>query len=894
MRRVLSRFLTTFRACRAEEDLVREMASHLAMLEEEHRRRGLTPDEARLAARRSMGSVALAKDRHRDVRSFGWVDDARQDLRCAFRTLGRNPGFTAVAILPMALSIGATATLFSVVYGVLMRPLPWPEAGRLIRLQETRGGHVSRIPWTITNAAYLAWRDQPTTIEDLGGWFRSRPMTMSSDRESERLTIGGVTPSLFSVLKARPEIGRVFVDGESERTRVVILGYALWQRRFGARTDIIGTSVRLDNQPYTIVGVMPRSFSFPTPETEAWTPFVVAPVQAPGNTIRLMMFSAMARLRDRATAEQAAAEATSRARGAPDLKQTAIALFGSNGVPGLIAAPALDVMTADVRPALMILLAAVGLLFVASTASLVVLQLARIATRRREIAVRSAIGAATARLVRQWLVESAMLGLLGAAAGLLAAMLLHRSLPAVLPAGFPRVEDVRLDWRVAVFACLVACLASFACGMVPAFGRRDRLGDALTDGPAITPPVKRTPAARVRTVFMGAQVAVACILLVGASLLVRSFSALLAVDRGFDPHGLLTMRIPLPPRSTFVTHQTFIDRVQARFRALPGVTDVAFGNALPFVTPGLYSGLDLYLPRDPSTKVEVQTIMRAVSPEYFRAMRLRITQGRPMSASDIESSPPVMVVNRTFASRYLEGNAIGQHLTIRSDRPPFEVVGVVDDMRQGSNTGATGANLGGLLDPPLAELFLSLRQWPYDVQEIIPVIRSAGDPAALAADARAIIRAEDPSLPVDSLMTMDDRVAESLAGPRTYAVFLAGFAICALAIAGVGLYGVVSYTTAQRTREIGLRTALGAQRGDVMTLVGKQAIGITIGGLATGLIASFFLSKTMSSLIYGVSVRDAISFLIVPMVLLIVSLFACAVPVWRATRIDPIDALRTS
>jgi putative ABC transport system permease protein len=884
-----------FRARRAEEDLVREMASHLAMLEEEHRRRGLTPDEARLAARRSMGSVALAQDRHRDARSFGWIDDARQDLRCAFRTLGRNPGFTAVAILTMALSIGATATLFSVVYGVLMRPLPWPEAGRLVRLQETRGGRVSRIPWTITNAAYLAWRDKPTTIEDIGGWFRSRPMTMSSDRESERLTIGGVTPSLFSVLRARPEIGRVFVDGDSERTRVVILGYALWQRRFGARTDIIGTSVRLDNQPYTIVGVMPRSFSFPTPETEAWTPFVVAPVQAPGNTIRLMMFSAMARLRAGATPEQAAAEATSRARGAPDLKQTAIALFGSNGVPGLIAAPALDVMTAEVRPALMILLAAVGLLFVASTASLVVLQLARVATRRREIAVRSAIGAGTARLVRQWLVESAMLGLLGAAAGLFAAMLVHRSLPAVLPAGFPRVEDVRLDWRVAVFACVVACLASFACGMVPAFGRRRaRLVDALTDGPAITPPVRRTPAARVRILFMGAQVAVACILLVGASLLVRSFSALLAVDRGFDPHGLLTMRIPLPPRSTFVTHKAFLDRVQERFRALPGVTDVAFGNALPFVTPGLYSGLDLYLPRDPSTKVEVQTIMRAVSPEYFRAMGLRITQGRPMSASDIESSPPVMVVNRTFASRYLEGNAIGQHLTIRSDRPSFEVIGVVDDMRQGSNTGGTGVNLGGVLDPPLAEMFLSHRQWPYDVQDIIAVIRSAADPAALTADVRAIVRAEDPSLPVDSLMTMDDRVAESLAGPRTYAVFLAGFALCALAIAGVGLYGVLSYTTAQRTREIGLRTALGAQTGDVMTLVGKQAIGITIGGLATGLIASFFLSTTMSSLIYGVSARDAISFVTVPAVLLIVSTLACAVPVWRATRIDPIDALRST
>jgi putative ABC transport system permease protein len=719
-------------------------------------------------------------------------------------------------------------------------------------------------------------------------------MTIASDQEPERMLVGGVTPSLFRVLRARPAIGRLFLENEVGRgpSRVVILGFGLWQRRFGGRVDIIGTSVRLDGQPYTVVGVMPREFAFPSRETEAWTPLGVVSVNGEGGVIRLMMFSAMARLRSGVTVAQAATEATTRARGAPDLKQTAIALFGSNGIPGVTAAPAIDVMTAEVRPALLILLAAVGLLFLASTASLIVLQLSRVARRSREIAVRVAIGAGGARLVRQWLVESAFLGLAGAATGLIVATMLHRGLPAVLPASFPRVDDVRIDWRVAVFACGVAILASLACGMVPAFRRRDGRVDSLAQGAVTTPAVTRTPAARVRTVLMAGQVAVACVLLVGGLLLARSFFALVDVDRGFDPRGILTMRVPVPAQSNFAKYMSLLERLHMRLGTMPGVTDVAFGNALPFVTPGLYSGMDLFLPRDPSAKVEVQAIQRAVSPEYFRAMRLRVGRGRPIASSDTESSVPVVVVNRTFASRYLGDNAIGQHLTIRSDRPSFEVIGVVDDMRQGNIPGDTTA-FGGVLNPPQAEMFFSHRQWPYPIEEIIIVIRTTGDPAALAADARAIIRDQDSSLPVDSMMTMEARVAGSLAGPRSYMVFLVGFALCALAIAAVGLFGVLSYTTSQRAREIGVRVALGAAQRDIAALVARQAFTMTVGGLLVGLIAAFFLSQSLSTLLFGISARDALSFSVVPLILIVASLAACAAPTWRATRIDPMLALRS-
>jgi len=300
------------------------------------------------------------------------------------------------------------------------------------------------------------------------------------------------------------------------------------------------------------------------------------------------------------------------------------------------------------------------------------------------------------------------------------------------------------------------------------------------------------------------------------------------------------------------------------------------------------------LPRDPLTKVDVQAAMRVVSPEYFRAMRLRALQGRPLTASDTATSAQVIVVNRTFAIRYLGDRPIGQRLNLGlANVREAEVVGVVEDMRQGGTGGDSASRFGGVLEPPQPEIFLPHRQWPFPIEDVIVVVRTASDPSALATDARALVRAEDPTLPVDSVMTMEDRVAASLAGPRSYAVFLVGFALCALAIAGVGLFGVLSYTTSQRTREIGLRSALGARRTDVLALVGRQALTMTCAGVVVGLVASFFLSQSLSSLLYGISTRDALSFTVVPIVLIVVSIAACAAPAWRATRIDPLVALRT-
>jgi putative ABC transport system permease protein len=897
MKRFFRRLMSPFTQRRDDTELAREVASHLALLEDDHRRRGLSPHEARLAARRAIGSIALTSDLHRDARSFPWIEDALIDLRIAARMLMAAPGFASVVVLTMALSIGATTTLFSLSYGVLMRPMPWPDADRVMRVFETRGGRTPRVPLTVSNGTYLAWAELPSTIEDIGGWFRNTPTTMILDGQPERVPVAAITPSLLRVLRALPEIGRPFSDDDAApgQNGSVLISWGVWQRRLGGRADAIGTRMRLNDRDYTIVGVMPRHFAFPNAETAAWTPSRVVPVRGANETIAMQIFSAMARLKPGASPEQASSEATARGRAAPDPRQAAVALFGGNGPVTVSVLPARDVLTAQVRPALLILMAAVVLLLLASTASLVVLQLSRVTRRTREIAVRMAIGAGAGRLVRQWLVESALLGIIGGLLGLLIAILLHRGLPLVLPPGFPRLDEVGLDWRVAAFAWTVAVIVSLCCGMVPAFRRRrDRVSEALVEGAFATVATTRTPAARVRAAFMASQVAVACVLLVGALLLTRSFLALLDADRGFDPSGVLTVRVPMPSKTTFQQRMAMLDRLQVRLSGLPQVTHAAFGNALPFVTSGGFRGMTMPLPRDPSRTVDVPTITRAVSPEYFQAMRLRVQEGRPLMATDTATSPRVVVVNRTFAAQYLGAHPVGLHLTLKNMRQPdWEVVGVIDDMRQGSvSTDPNTTTFGGVLDPPQPELFFAHRQWDATIEDLIIVVRSAGDPAALGDDVRALVRAEDASLPVDSVMTMDERVAGSLAGPRTYMVFLLGFALCALVIAGVGLCGVLSHTTAQRTREIGLRTALGAQRADVVSLVGRQALAIVMSGIVVGLVAAFALSQSLSALLYGVTARDAISFVVVPIVLMVVSLAACSVPAWRATRINPIDALR--
>jgi putative ABC transport system permease protein len=823
--------------------------------------------------------------------SRSWFAGALHDARYGIRLLRREPGFMAVAILTMALGIGATTTLFSVAYGVLLKPLPWPSAERLVRITETRGGRIGRVRGTMMNGSFLAWADHPETIDGLAAW-RRQAMTMTvRGGEPGRVPVIPITPSAFPMLRARPLIGRLFDSAEGARGApgVALLSYGLWQERFGGRKEVVGQDVRLDDQPFTVVGVMPREFAFPDREARLWTAWAVPPVAGSG-VLTGVIFSALARLRDGATPEQATAEATARARNAPDASLVGMALFGAKGPIDVRATPAREALTAEVRPAIVVLLAAVALLLATATANVASLQLARAATRRHEMAVRAAIGAGAARLARQLLVESAMLGLAGGAAGLALAAALHRALPAVLPADFPRLDDVAMDGRVLLFAVAVSLVTSVVCGLMPAFhARRVNLVESLGDGGAQARSGTGAQTARARTMIMAGQVAVACMLLVGAALLGRSFIALTHAERGYDPANLLTARIPLPASYSMERRIQVLEALVGRLRAIAGVREAAYGNALPLLTSGGFRAFKMRPPSDPSTEIDVNTIQRVVSPGYFRALGLHVRAGRALSEADTMSAPQVIVVSRSFAATYLGSNPIGAVVPnlgmCRGDSDRWQVVGVVDDMRQGPVT-----------DAPQAEVFIPFRQigCTNAVPDPIVLVRTAADPSPYAPMLRDLLREQAPSLALDSVMTMDDRVMTSLARPRTYALLLGGFALFALAIAGVGLFGVLSYSVAQRTREIGVRTALGAQTHDIVRMIFRQGLVIAGTGAALGLLMSAVAVRALSAFLYGVAAYDAASFFLVPLVLAAVAVVACLVPARRAASIDPLRALRES
>jgi putative ABC transport system permease protein len=575
---------------------------------------------------------------------------------------------------------------------------------------------------------------------------------------------------------------------------------------------------------------------------------------------------------------------------------TAVALFGGNGPAEIRAVPAVEQMTADVRPALLVLLTAVALLLVTATANVASLQLARATARRREIAIRAAIGAGAGRLTRQLLVENALFGIGGGAAGVALAAALHRALPALLPADFPRIDAIGVDWRIIVFAAAVSIGAGVVCGLAPAWhARRLDLVESLSeDGSAPVGHGVRLRTARARTLIMAGQLAVTCVLLVGAALLVRSFIALLHADRGYDPANVLTARVSFPSAMKdgvyeYATERrvAFLDRVAERLRSVEGVRDAAYGNALPLLTSGGFRGFKMRPPIDPSAEVDVNVIQRVVSPDYFKALGLRLEAGRTLTPQDTMTSANVILVNRSFAAKYLGPHPLGASIPnlgmCRGDHDRWDVVGVVDDMRQGSVSDA--------LQP---ELFLPARQigCANALSQAIFVVRTAGDPLPLASTLRGIVRDEEPTFPLDSVMTMEDRVMKALAKPRLYAVVLGGFAVFAVVIAGVGLFGVLSYSVAQRAREIGVRSALGARPADIVALIVRQTAGVAAAGIAVGLWAAFVASKWLTAVLYGVAPHDAASFVVVPAVLVVVAALAAAVPARRAARVDPLKVLR--
>ena len=809
-----------------------------------------------------------------------------QDVRYALRVLRHERRHTLLSVVTMALGIGATTTLFSVTYGVLLEPFAWPNGDRIVQLRETRGGNAPRFG-AMSNTAFLAWQDKAETIENIAAWS-SRVVTLTGANEPERVRITAATASLFPVLGARPLIGSFF-EAPDEATRVVVLSERLWRERFAGDSSVLGSTLQLDGETYTVVGVLADRDAYPDRRARAIVPYRVPPPA--GNS--LSMFNAIATLRPGVSPEQSAAEGTARARFAPDTGMTTMAIFGSNGPIEVVATSLRDAVTGDVRRPLIVLLAAVGLMLLTATANIASLQLARMATRTRELAIRAALGAAAHRVTRQLLVENLLLGVMGGAAGLALAWWFQRSMPTLLPADFPRVDTLGINATVLAFAAAVTLATSVLFGVMPAVRVRmmNLTGALAEDGAAPVGGGIRSGTARARLIVMTAQVAIACVLLVGASLMTRSFLALLNANRGFDPGDVLSSLVVMPqplypqPERRFAIVRDVLDRL-AR---VPAIAQAAFTSEMPLTPGGSSAALTLNSPRADGGVIRVQASPRIVSDQYFRVLGIRVLAGRSFSSADTESSQPVIIVNQTFAKRYLGDSPLGAKVPLIAyappDGPPLEctVVGVVDDVRYISSS-----------ERQQPEMYYSFRQMGYrlPVQAVTLLVRTTADTRTAAAAIRAAVRDADNRLVADVVAPLEQRLLATLARPRLYAVLLGGFAVFAIVIAAVGLIGVLSYAVSQRSRELAIRSALGSPRLRLLTLILRQGLGVTVIGLAAGLLASVWLTGLLSTQLYGVQAHDVTTFASSAAIVLVIGVIASMMPAWRAAKTDPLRVLR--
>ena len=811
------------------------------------------------------------------------MDTFLQDIRHSLRVLIKNPGFTAVALGTLTLGIGATTAVFGVVNATLLRPLPYPDADRLVRIQEEHPMNRGReMPAFMTSDTLEAWRENPQAIDQIAG-YTGRSFTYQDESEPVRVRGAAVSPALFPLLRATAWLGRVFTEDEeaSAAQPVAVLSYARWQTRHDADPRVLGRLITLDDVSYSVIGVMPEGFYFPDRETEIWIPLTLTtPQQRPGQRF-IIAFSGLARLKDGVSLAQAEAEGQiivgRQAPLAPGMAAPTLRLVGFH-----------DEMVGDVRPALLALMAAVGFVLLIATANLANLLLARGAARQRELAVRAAIGAGRGRLIRQLVTESDALSVIGGGLGLAAAYWILGVLPSFAPAGIPGLGEAGIDATVLAFALAASVGAGVLFGTVPALqASRFDLVRALNEGAAqMGGGFRFRRGNRTRSVLVVAEVALALMLLVGAGLLVRSFVTLATVDPGFDPTNVLTveLNLPRPQYSDLTAANALFDQVLERTAGRPGVEAVGLVSSLP-LTPGeSLIGFRIQGQAAPTSREEMTAARpQLVSPGYLDAMGLRLVAGRFVTDQDTDSSPRVFVVNEAFASAYFPGEeVVGQRLNLGRGEPT-EIVGVVGDVHH-----------RGLDSRPQPELYFSYRQSlsGQGAPRASIVARTTGDPLALVPFLRQDILDLNPSLPIDNVMTMEARLSSSVAQPRFYALVLGVFAAGALALAMVGIYGVLAYTVSRRSREIGLRMALGADGGRIRNLVVRQGALLVGVGVAFGLAGALVTTRALESLLFGVTTLDLPTLIAVPVVLVTVAIVACYLPVRRATRVNPMDALR--
>jgi predicted permease len=809
------------------------------------------------------------------------LDTLRADLRFGVRTLRRNPAFAAIAVLTLALGIGANTAIFSVVNAVLLRPLPWAEPDRAVMIWSK---------WTAFDKTWVAsgevndYRRRSQTLASVAAWSDGQ-INLTGDGEPERVTYAQVTANLFDTLGVATSAGRTFTTQEDvpNGPDLVVLGHGLWVRRYAADPTVIGRRILLNGQPFEVIGVMPRGFVLPTdfenPEpTELWTPLQLDPADTDHGSHG---YYAAGRLKPGFTVQQAAEELSGIAAA-----MTREGLYPVQMQFDTVVLSLTEEVVGKVRPAVLLLLGAVGFLLLIACANVANLLFARAEARQREIAVRSALGASPGRVVGQLLSESLVLSGLAASGGLLLAYVAVRFVAWWDPANIPRVADAALDPKALGFTAIVAVVTSLLFGLAPAMrSTRLDLNDSLKDGQTTSGGAARQ---RFRNTLVVVEMALAVVLLVGAGLMIRSLWSLQRIDLGLNPSGVLTMRLSLPQSSYQSPEEVvaFYARLIDRIRTLPGVEAAGMIRSLPLGATIGDSGVmvDGYVP-PPGTNAKGD--WQIATDGYIEAMGERIVRGRAFTSSDRTGTQPVAMINEEMARRYWPGrDALGGRMRLGGpDRPWITVVGIVADVKHNGITGVVKE-----------KFYIPHTQWHLSrsnpIRTMSLVIKSAGEPAALTGAVRREIGALDPSLPVADVRTMDAVVGATLSTPRFTGILMIVFAGLALALSAIGIYGVLSYLVSRRTREIGIRVAIGAARVQVLRMIMGQALALTLLGVGVGLAAATWAARLVTPMLHGVTAGDPLTFAAVAGLLAVVASLASLVPAIRATRVDPIVALK--
>src|SRR5262245_36399210 len=881
------RLRSLFRRSQVEQELDEELRYHLDRQIEDHIAKGMTPEEARHAAMRALGGVERRKEECRDARGVLWLEDLCQDLRYGGRMLVKNPGFTLIALLTLGLGIGANTAIFSIVKSVLIRPLPFVRPERLMQAQyRPKPSFIvpqdDMLSW-IDRRDLVDWRTRSRSFERVGGYWNAG-LTLAGAGASEVITGVSVTPELLPALGIQPALGRYFLPEEAKPggARLIILSDDLWRRRLGTDPGIIGQTIRAINGNYIVVGVMPPGFNFPlkqrkdvrmpSRQTGFWT---LSDDDLIGEIRGARNYNVVLQLKPGVSAEQAQVELeTLFAQRAHDNPAT-----NDNPMIGVRLVSLKDHTVGEAGTVLLVLFGAIGLVVLIVCANIANLLLTRADGRRKEMAIRQSLGASCFRLVRQALTESLLLALAGGTAGAVLAALSLKLLLKLSPHYIPRLGESRIDAGTLAFTLAVTVMAGLLFGALPAWrSARVDLNETLkqTAGRAGAWRSSLGAPGNLLVIF---EIALALVLTLGAGLLLNSFARLMMIDPGLRTNGVTAAVIP--------SNIAFFRQVIERLKTTPGIEAAGVSKGLPIAGAGA-ADPNLRIEGRPRTALNdwsTTSRIHVVSSDYLRALGIPLLRGRPLAAGDTATTIPVAVINETAAQRFWNGaDPIGKRLSLSYGRPEGQevwrqVVGIVKSTRH-----------SGLVQEPAPEVYLPVEQEPWPSPLLF--VRSSLPRADVTRAIRQAVAAIDKNQPIMTIFSMDDLLADSISTQRFSALLLGGFSVLALILATMGIYGVVSYTVGQRTPEIGIRVALGAQGGDVVRLILAQGLKPVLVGSVVGLIAALALGRVLSSLLYGVTATDPATFAIVVLLLSLVALLACYLPARRATKVDPMVAFR--